>query len=61
MNVVATAKTPHGATGIKGNGRTRGSLRSVGRGARHGVVTICAYCIQSWTGGPGTLANGGDG
>src|SRR5690349_12705706 len=48
MNVVATAKTPHGATGIKGNGRTRGSLRSVGR-ALHFPVTGPARGIRKAT------------
>ncbi|WP_405735321.1 MFS transporter [Streptomyces sp. NBC_00028] len=45
---MATAKTPHGATGIKGNGRTRGSLRSVGR-ALHFPVTGPARGIRKAT------------
>ncbi|SNX62054.1 MFS transporter [Streptomyces sp. TLI_55] len=48
MNVVAAAKTPQGATGIKGNGRTRGSLRSVGR-ALHFPVSGPARGIRKAT------------
>lgn len=48
MNVVATAKTPQGATGIKGSGRTRGSLRSVGR-ALHFPVSGPARGIRKAT------------
>ncbi|MFI8533861.1 MFS transporter [Streptomyces aquilus] len=45
---MATAKTPQGATGIKGNGRTRGSLRSVGR-ALHFPVSGPARGIRKAT------------
>ncbi|MFJ3672064.1 MFS transporter [Streptomyces sp. NPDC090106] len=45
---MAAAKTPHGATGIKGNGRSRASLRSVGR-ALHLPVTGPARGIRKAT------------